>query len=76
MKLYEVCIEQEYAEATTVAIALSEKKRISRNAEMDRGLWWCSFCIWSRNNRLKRTLVRFSPGRIVKKFTDEKHRKT
>ena len=25
MKLYEVCIEQEYAEATTVAIALSEK---------------------------------------------------
>ena len=39
MKLYEVCIEQEYAEATTVAIALSEKKRISRNAEMDRGLW-------------------------------------
>lgn len=25
MKLYEVCIEQEYSEATTVAIALSEK---------------------------------------------------
>ena len=25
MKLYEVCIEQENAEATTVAIALSEK---------------------------------------------------
>ena len=25
MKLYEVCIEQEYAEATTVAIALSKK---------------------------------------------------
>ena len=25
MKLYEVCIEQDYAEATTVAIAISEK---------------------------------------------------
>lgn len=26
MKLYEICIEQEYAEATTVAIAISEEK--------------------------------------------------
>lgn len=25
MKIYEVCIEQEYAEATTVAIALTKK---------------------------------------------------